>query len=178
MEKEVWLPVRGYEGFYECSNLGLVRRDIAAHSTPGTFPGKLVKPSKSPKGYYNLSLSKNGIVKTGRLSRIILEAFCGPPPFENAHAAHNDGNPENNKLTNLRWATPTENQADVNRHGNRCKGEDVHNAVLKEDDVIKIRQRISNGERNKSIANDYGISISTVHLIRHNRIWRHINGNG
>lgn len=30
------------------------------------------------------------------------------------------------------------------------------------------------GERNRPIANDYGVSISTVHLIRHGRIWRHV----
>lgn len=174
MTREVWMPVLGYEGYYEASNLGNVRKDIASSNRSLGIAGKILKPSANKFGYQHISLSKNGVVKTHRVAKVILSAFCGDKPFEKAHVAHNDGNPSNNKLTNLRWATALENQYDVLRHGNRCNGEDVFGAKLKADDIIRIRQRILNGERNKPIAEDFGVSISTIHLIRHNRIWRHV----
>lgn len=171
--REVWLPVRGYEGLYEASNLGRIRRDPRAPCRSLGVPGKTLSPSFCG-GYAVVSLSKSGEVKNHRVSRVVLEAFCGPPPFAGAHAAHNDGDTANNRLTNLRWATPLENQADVERHGNRVKGESVFGAVLTETDVREIRKRCASGERNRPIAQDFGVSISTVHLIRHNRIWRHV----
>jgi FixJ family two-component response regulator len=55
-----------------------------------------------------------------------------------------------------------------------CRGSNVFGAILLEADVSEIRKRIHSGERNPSIASDYGVSISTIHLIRHNRTWRHV----
>lgn len=160
---EVWLPVPEYEGLYEVSNHGRIRR----------AGGGCLSPS-STHGYLHVSLSKSGEARTIRVHVAVLTAFCGPPPFDGAQAAHNDGDKINCHLTNLRWATPVENQADVERHGRRCKGENVYGAVLTESEVRSIRARISNGERNRPIAEYFGVSVSTIHLIRHNRIWRHV----
>lgn len=161
--EEVWLSVPGYEGVYQVSNMGRVRRG-----------GRVLSPSKDPHGYYCVSLSLGGVVATKRVHKLVLNAFCGEAPFAGAQAAHNNGSPDDNRLVNLRWATPVENQQDVDRHGRRCRGEDVYGAVLKAPDVLRIRERLAAGERNRPIAEDYGVSISTVHLIRHRRIWRHI----
>ena len=48
--------------------------------------------------------------------QLVLEAFVGPRPARH-QAAHGDGNPLNNTLANLRWATPKENEADKRLHG-------------------------------------------------------------
>jgi len=162
---EVWMPVLGYSGLYEVSNWGQCRRLGSA---------KVLKPVDDGSGYYFVSLSANGVVENHRIHRLVLIAFCGREPFDGAIAAHNDGVPHNCRLTNLRWATPVENQADRIRHGTHCKGADVFGAKLDDTSVEAIRCRLRSGERNKPIAQDYGVSISTVHLIRHNRIWRHV----
>jgi hypothetical protein len=175
MEKEVWLDVIGYEGLYEASNLGKVRRSYSAPHRSLGIPGGLLRPAIQKTGYYTVSLSNEGRVKTYKLSRLVLSAFCGSEPFDGAQAAHNDGNKANNKLTNLRWATSKENHKDVERHNRRCRGENVHGAILTEDKVKQIRSRINLGERNTSISNDFGVSISTIHLIRHGRIWKHVS---
>lgn len=159
---EVWLPVLGYEGIYEVSNLGLIRR----------IGRGVLKPSG--QRYLHVSLSRDGRTRTHRVHVVVLTAFCGPAPFPGAHAAHNNGDHTDCRLTNLRWTTPHENQADVARHGRRCQGEAVHNAVLTAREVREIRRRISAGERNPPLARAYGVSVSTIHLIRHNRIWRHV----
>lgn len=163
---EVWLPVREYEGLYEASNQGRVRR---------VETGLVLSTEGQAGTYAVVSLSKEGEARTHRLHRVVLTAFCGPEPFEGAEAAHNNGDTSDCRLTNLRWATPVENQADVERHGNRCKGEAVFGAVLKEPQVRQIKERLARGERNRPIAEHFGVSISTVHLIRHNRVWRHVS---
>jgi hypothetical protein len=46
---EIWLPVRGYEGLYEVSNLGRVRR-----TNPSFFTGRYryMKQWLTPYGYF------------------------------------------------------------------------------------------------------------------------------
>jgi hypothetical protein len=163
MTKEVWLPVLGYEGTYEASNLGAIRR-----------VGKkaLVQVPASEDGYLIVSLSRLGFVRTHRVHVLVLSAFSGRPPFADAEAAHNDGDKRNCRLTNLRWSTSLENAADVARHGRRVRGSDVFGAKLTEAEVRGIR--LSLDRSNPSLAADYGVSVSTIHLIRHNRIWRHV----
>lgn len=161
---EVWLPVLGYEGHYQVSNMGNVKGKRK----------ELLSPVVAAKGYPTVSLSKNGVVKNHKVHVLVLKSFCGDRPFDGAQAAHNDGNAMNAKLSNLRWASAKENQSDIDRHGRRCQGVDVFGAVLDDDRVRDIRARLNSGDRNKPIANDFGVSISTIHLIRHNRIWRHV----
>lgn len=172
--REVWMPVLGYDGLYEVSNLGAIRRDRGAPARSLGVPGRTLQPTTEATGYVVVSLSRHGEVRKHRLNRVVLEAFCGPAPFDGAQAAHNDGDPTRNALTNLRWATPIENQADVDRHGRRCRGENVHGARLAEGDVREIRRLFRTGRSNPEIAGVFGVSPSTIHLIRHNRTWRHV----
>ncbi len=165
---EVWLPVPGYEGLYEVSNLGRARRI----GEGGRFT--LILSPTACQGYLVICLSKDGVARKYRMNRLVLEAFCGPPPFAGAQAAHNDGCKTNNALTNLRWASNLENQADIDRHGRRCRGEDVFGSKLTEEAVRAIRRDIDNGMRNRPIAQRFQVSVSTVHLIRHRKIWRHV----
>ena len=164
MSREVWLPIEDFP-LYEVSNFGRV---------VNIETGKFLRSSTS-HGYHHISLSNKGVVETCRLHVLVLTTFCGRKPFENAHAAHNDGDKDNNNLTNLRWATSVENQKDVERHGNRVKGSDVFGAKLTEDDVREILRRCCRGELNPEIALEYNVSISTIHLIRHRKTWRHIS---
>lgn len=163
--REVWMPVPDYEGVYEASNLGCVRR---VGSTAA------LKAVDGGKGYLVVSLSKHGITSMLRLHRIILTSFCGLEPFVGAVAAHNDGNPSNCLLTNLRWATPAENQADRKRHGTHICGVDVFGAKLTDGRVRQIRELLSKGHRGTQIAKSFGVSVSTISLIKHKKIWSHV----
>ena len=164
--REVWLDIPGFEGWYEASNLGRIRR---------VSTGRILRQSPCGGDYLGVTLSVGNIQTNVRTNVAVLSAFCGPAPFPGAEAAHNDGDQQNNRLTNLRWATKLENQADVDRHGHRCRGEQVFGAKLTEADVRSIRRRTGAGELNPTIAEDFGVSISTIHLIRHKRIWKHVS---
>lgn len=161
---EVWKPICGFPGY--------------SISSFGRASGKRIGILKlgRVKDYLTVCLSRGKEKKTFRVNILVASAFIGPKPFNGAIVAHNDGREENNNVGNLRWASLKENQADCNRHGTRRFGSDIHNAKLNERDIPVIRERITSGERYPPIANDYGVSVSTIHLIAKNKIWKRANG--
>lgn len=126
---EVWLPCPGFETAYVVSDTGKVRsvsRTViqpAAKNPSRSVERRLragtIKPSDNGHGYKSVMLRGDGRSYRRYVHRLVLEAFAGPPPTPDHQAAHNDGNPSNNRLDNLRWATPAENAADIDRHGTR-----------------------------------------------------------
>lgn len=95
--RERWRPVVGYEGLYEVSDLGRIRRI------------KIIEPTKKKHGYMQVSLvDRNGRRKSLRLHRIVAQAFISNPD-DKPQVNHRDENPENNRASNLEWATAEEN---------------------------------------------------------------------
>ena len=106
---EIWKDIKGYEGLYQVSNYGRVkrlsRRINGGHNQGGTgrvVPEKILKPYLLPTGYYDFSLIKNGKYKHHSLHRLIAEAFI-PNPHNFPEIDHIDRNTLNNDLSNLRW---------------------------------------------------------------------------
>lgn len=180
MSKERWRDVVGYEGIYKVSSLGRVR------SLPrGVYSGvgrtrrtvdRILRPRPERYGYLGLVLCRGAHEqKTCKVHRLVLEAFVGPCP-QGHECAHNDGDPANNKLENLRWATPVENQADSLRHGTHVRGEQHKNSKLSESAVREIRKMSSEGISNRAIAKYYGVSHSLVGNVLHGKAWAHVRG--
>lgn len=123
---EGWLPVVGYEGLYEVSDLGGVRGcDRRAWNGHGyhLLPGQVLKTRLDSHGRPQVSLYKSGERWTPRTYRLVLEAFVGPCP-EGEEACHNNGDPLDNRLENLRWDTHEANMLDAVRqrtHNNARK---------------------------------------------------------
>lgn len=117
---EQWKPVVGFEGLYEVSSRGRVRS--LPHSAPGRpgvvmhFAGKVLPGSVNPQGYIEVGLSRDGVRTLRKVHRLVLEAFVGPRP-DGTEGCHGDGDPGNNRLTNLRWDTRSANTYDKVRHG-------------------------------------------------------------
>lgn len=109
---ERWLPVVGAEGYYEVGSTGSIRRIAPSW---GTVP-RLIKPAADKDGYLRYVLS----VKNQRIQisahKAVLEAFVGPCP-DGMEACHDDGDPSNNRIENLRWDTHQSNLHDKYRHG-------------------------------------------------------------
>jgi hypothetical protein len=105
---------------------------------------------------------------------LVLLAFIGPPP-EGMECCHNDGNPANNRLDNLRWGTPKDNAADRIRHGRQLRGEMLRISKLTEAAVRHIREQLTAGISKPSIAAEHGVSVSTIYWIAKGAIWRHVD---
>ncbi len=122
--REKWKDVVGYERLYQVSNLGRVRSmdRVVPHKYSGTITlkGRVLSPypmlSKKRLKSLQVNLCKVGIRTAKRVHRIVLEAFVGPCPA-GMEGCHNDRNPANNVVSNLRWDTPSNNQLDRRRHG-------------------------------------------------------------
>lgn len=107
MSAEVWKPAVGYEGIYEVSSHGRIRRVAPGR---GTHPGRMLNPLTDDKGYLYVNLSG----RMRRIHRLVLAAFVGESDML---CRHLDGDPKNNTLSNLRYGTPKENSADRITHG-------------------------------------------------------------
>lgn len=110
---ERWLPVVGYEGSYEVSDLG---RIVSLPKSSRHCRAVLRPRVEHGKGYRIIAFSAGGRQYKHRLHVVVARAFLGPRP-ESAVIRHLDGDPSNNALTNLRYGTAAENMADTIRHG-------------------------------------------------------------
>jgi hypothetical protein len=101
-----------------------------------------------------------------------MEAFIGRRP-EGMVCCHNDGDPTNNRLDNLRWATFRENEHDKLRHGTWLMGSQI-NSKLTEEEVQEIRKLKGEGITFAELARRFAVSHQNVAAIVSRRTWRHL----
>lgn len=117
--KERWLAIPGYEGWYEVSDAGRVRRVRPAHNS---HVGKIIAGGSNPVGYRIMRLCRLGVIRGFTTHALVMLAFVGPRP-DGAQVNHKDGNKKNNRLSNLEYVTPAENIAHAKRNGLMRAGE-------------------------------------------------------
>lgn len=104
---EIWVDVKGYEGYYQVSNKGRVRSldriVIGRHGKPVAVPGCILK-GEMCKGYRRVNLAKDGKVKHMQVHRLVALNFL-PNPDDLPIINHKDENRTNNQLGNLEWCT-------------------------------------------------------------------------
>jgi len=97
----------------------------------------------------------------------------GEPPFAEAQAAHNCGNPWCVSPRHLRWATGADNQADKEFHDTLPFGERHWNAKVTSEQAIAI----FHDERLwATIAEAHGVSVGIVGHIKQGNTWSHATG--
>lgn len=179
-----WVLVPGFPD-YRVSREGRVQR-VKPGVRNHKLTGQDLKWFVSPSGYATVDLSVNGKKKAFRINRMVCEAFNGPPPMADHHAAHIDGVRLNNDASNLRWATPKENESDKLAHGTamigdrhwsvnhpekRAKGSGHGLAKLNEQAIPHIR---SSADSSVLLAQTYGVCKDTINNVRSGRTWRHV----
>ncbi len=170
-----WRPVVGYEGLYEVSSEGQVRRLARDVSMPTRWggqqvrhvPGGILKPICREKSCV-VALS-NGAAKAMRVHRVVMAAFVGPCP-DGMETCHNNGDFTDNRLENLRYDTHSSNVRDSIRHGT-FRGKVGPRAKISFDDAVRIRERRAAGESSRALACEYGLSIGNVFKIVRGAIW-------
>jgi len=117
---------------------------------------------------------RDGKSKMYQVHRLVLLAFVGPCPLGKLTRHFPNRDPADNRLSNLLWGTPKENQSDRVFHGTDNRGERHGFAKLTEVAVRAIRECAVKGECSTQIAVQFGISASNVRLIVTRKAWKHI----
>lgn len=154
-----WRVCQGFPD-YEISEYGDVRR--LTDSGRGQVAGHVMRQFRDRDGYMRISLRGTGGRKQFFVHRLVALSFVGCPPSENHQVAHNDGSKDNNHFTNLRWATPAENQGDRLAHGTDCRGEKHGKSVIADKDVEAIRVQFAFGAKLHDLAWYYNASDSVI----------------
>lgn len=172
---EEWRAIEGWPG-YEVSDNGRVRS--WKRPTKGRVWG--ADYSRTPRilrfdirnGYRSVVLCDRD---TGRkwesIHRLVLSAFVGPCP-NGWHGAHGNGDAADNRLANLRWASPADNNADKIKHGTHQCGERIGSAKLTLGQVSEIIRRRSAGERILDVASGFGVCRNTITNITQGHYWK------
>jgi hypothetical protein len=166
---EIYKPIKDYENAYEISNLGNIK------SKPSRTRKKecILKPLKSPNGYMQIDLCKDGKIKRMLIHRLVAECFIDNP-FNKKQVNHINGVKNDNRLENLEWSTCSENQIHAIKNGLRSTlGVKNSQCKLDENAVINILNDIRMYDE---ICNEYKISKTTISDIKHGRSWNHITG--
>ena len=124
-------------------------------------------------GYPMVGLRKNKKTIQRTVHSLVLENFDRKMP-RNMEACHNDGNPSNCKLSNLRWDTRSNNAIDALIHGTANIGK--HGVKLDEFKVRRIRlmKAITPRLAMSKIAKLFDVDRSTIGYILNRKVWKHI----
>lgn len=182
---EIWKDVPDYEGIYQVSNFGRLKKLYREWMTgagnrqkrhsdekivPSHFSGQ-----KNKGGYNHHWFIKNGIAKDIKIARLVGLLFVQNPenkPFIN----HIDGNKRNDHYLNLEWTTHAENDQHAYDIGLRVGMRGSRNGAskLSESDVLGIRKLYNSGLKNKDLCKLYNISPSRITMIIKRKHWSHI----
>lgn len=101
---EEWRPVKGYEGYYEVSDMGNVMSLFYNH----TNKPRLLRLNKKRSGYVHVMLHKDGTHQEFSVHRLVAIAFI-PNPDNKPEIDHINRIRYDNRVCNLRWCTKSEN---------------------------------------------------------------------
>jgi hypothetical protein len=158
MEVEEERPIAEFPGYF-VTNAGRVLSQLRGGM-------RVMRGDVGEQGHTRVTLRGANGRERRLVHRLVLEAFEGPPPTEEAQACHLDGNAMNNRITNLRWGTQADNWGDRTRHG-----EFRSYSKLTADQVIEIRRRGEEGESAYSIAKDFPVSDTQIRNILKGAQW-------
>src|SRR5690554_6644093 len=116
MSGERWAAVAGYQGLYEVSDSGDVRSLDRLDAQGNRIKGRVLRPDARPSGHLRVTLCRDSTTQRFWVHRLVLSAFVGPRQA-GMEGCHNDGDPTNNAVSNLRWDTKTANAQDRRKHG-------------------------------------------------------------
>lgn len=136
----------------------------------GSWKRLVPHPVSKTNRYLAVCLSKGGVRRTQMVHRLVLTCFQGPCPL-GLEGCHEDGNLENNSLSNLRWDTHQSNHKDRVQHGTNNAGESNGRALLTESDVHQIKSMTGSSAE---IARQFGVHRVTVSDIRRGKTWKNV----
>lgn len=154
-----WRYVPGFDERYSVSEEGHVYSSAS---------NKMLRAGRASNGYLTVALDRRSYC----VQYLVAAAFIGPRP-ERALVLHNDGDRQNNHVSNLRYGTPSDNRRDAERHGTVPRGVDYVSAKLNDDAVRYIRANRGLISQSR-LAAMFGVSPAAVQAVHDRRTWTHV----
>lgn len=165
MAVEVWKPVVGYEGIYEVSDAGRVKSFARPTS-------RILAGCTDKDGYRCVDL----LGSTQLIHRLVCLAFHGPSPEGRPDVNHQDAGRQNNRLSNLEWASSRENTAHRHALGRSAKGEGNGWSTLTEDLIRQMRAAHDFFDLSyRKIGRTFNISATHAKRIVTREAWGHVH---
>ena len=125
MKEEIWKDIEGYEGLYQVSNLGRVKRMRFINKNTNIEKERIKSKKIRKDGYLEVALYKNGKGKYIQVHRLVAKSFI-PNPKKLPQVNHIDGIKTNNIVENLEWVSISDNA--------------IHSSRVLRNNVSKINQ--------------------------------------
>lgn len=133
---EQWRDIAGYEGLYQVSDHGRVKR---------VDRGNILVPCRTTDGYLRVKLCRHGVQCSICVHRLVAAAFIQNQDNK-PEVNHIDGNKTNNRADNIEWVTHHENVLHACRTGLRdreeyrrtaiANGKKASRAIIRSDGVV------------------------------------------
>ncbi len=104
MNNEIWKDIPGYEGIYQVSNLGSIKRLPLGKQWPSRKTHNNLRVLRDRNGYLSVNLSRENSTKWWLVHRLVAIAFI-PNPQGYPCVNHKDENKRNNRADNLEWCS-------------------------------------------------------------------------
>jgi hypothetical protein len=168
MQDEIWKPILGYEGRYEVSNYGGLKRVCRGRG----IKRPILSPTIGKIGYRVVVLSLGTIPTRKRLyvHRLVAQAFLGDCPAGMV-VNHKDANKLNNHSDNLEYVPQSYNVKHAVNLGLFPRGENQYGAKLTNQDAREIRD-LKGYYPTRKLAMLYGICHSTISEIQAGKRWK------
>lgn len=163
---EQWRPVVGYEGIYEVSSLGRVKRIVPTE--------RMKKPTKNSRGYLLVVLFKDSVGKMIYVHALVARAFIGSRPTPGHEVNHKNAIKTVNHADNLEYLTKKENMQHSVMMGCHEIGTRNHAAKLNPAKVRRIRKWLAKGRSMESIGKMFGVAGSTIREIKLGVCWKQV----
>ena len=176
MSERLWekiRPVEGADGYFVTDDGTVFSERVQGPPKGKRGPRRKLKLAIDAVGRPSVWIPFGGSYQRVLVGVLVAAAFIGarPPGLD---VMHRDGDPANNRDTNLSYGTRKENMADREAHGRTARGTRNARSRLTDEQVRAIRVRLTNGEGLRAIARDFGITHPTVMSIRDKKAWTHV----
>lgn len=153
---ELWRDIAGYEGFYQVSDLGMVRRlrrmpSATENLTRLRRPKGNLKRNVNSAGRLQVTLSKLGKKQQLLVHRLVLTAFLGVDT-NNPDGLFVAADCSDCRLINLKWGSQS--------------------GFITKLDADRVRDIRASTQTASQLANAYGVSSVSISHIRNGKTWR------
>lgn len=179
--EEVWKDIKGYEGMYQVSNLGRIKRleksFIDSIGRNYNYKEKIYKLQKDNNGYLMVTLPKS---KLFRVHRLVAEAFL-ENPNNLKEVNHIDGNKSNSNILNLEWVTHKQNMKHALESGLMENARKIFSQKIKERKLWELspcnRVKVNMYDKNNNFIKSFDslVDASKYIGVHAQRIWQVCN---